>query len=236
MRDDLKTLISILTIISFLFLLPASVIAKLTPKKLKEDKKVEVITIKKGDTLWDLAKFYYKNPFMWKKFKEFNIITNPDLIFPGEKLVIRKEDGKRLKEILEKRVIEVKNEIKEAEAKKEELEKEKKELEKGEVKEVVKIKEVKVPVQDEALLKKIAELEQEIKLLEEEKSRTKEIIEKLDEMAYLKEEEKMLQASILELEEKLSEEKKEKQKEEDFAHSLAVGAICGFILLLNAFK
>ncbi|MEW6095208.1 MAG: LysM peptidoglycan-binding domain-containing protein, partial [bacterium] len=120
MRCNFKTLISILTIISFLF--PPPVLAKIIPKEIKKDKKVQVITIKNGDTLWDLAKLYYKDSFMWKKFEELNIITNPDLIFPGEKLVISEEDAKRIKEILEKRAIEVKEKIKEAKVKKEVLE------------------------------------------------------------------------------------------------------------------
>jgi len=245
MNYNFKTLISMLTIISFLFPTPA--LAKITPKPVEKDKKVEVITIKKGDTLWDLAELYYKNPFMWKKFQEFNIVTNPDLIYPGEKLVIRAEDAKKLKEILEKRAIEVKEEIKELKGKKKLLEKKKEPEKVVEVKEVVKVEEVKVPVpvQDEALLKKIAKLEQELANLKKEGEKQKrevekekEIVEVREQMAFLKEEEKMLRASIVELEEKLSKEKtevttlkKEKQESEEITHFLVIGVMCGLVLL-----
>jgi LysM repeat protein len=247
MRYNLKTLISIITIISFLSPITAS--AKITPKKIKKGVKVEVITIKKGDTLWDLAKLYYKNPYMWKKFEEFNTFTNPDLIYPGEKLIISAEDAKKIKEILEKRAIEVKEEIKAAKAKKKLLKKKKEKPKEKEVeiKEIIKIKEVKVPVADETLLKKIARLEKDLKWLKERSRKTmsqkeKKVIELMDQVAYLKEEEEMLRQSILELEEKLSGEKievaklkKEKEESEELTHFLAVGVICG-IVLLNAFK
>lgn len=250
MRYNFKTLICIVTMICFLSPLPVG--AKITPKEVKKTGKVEVIIIKKGDTLWDLAKLYYKNPYMWKKFQELNIISNPDLIYPGEKLVIRAEEAKKIKEILEKRVIEVKEEIKEAEAKKEILEKKEeekpKEIEKEvEIKEIITVKEVKVPVPDEVLLNKIAILEKELKeersrKAMEEKEKEKKVVELMDEVGYLKEEEEMLRQSILELEEKLMGKdtevdklKEEKKESEEVIHFLAVGVICG-IVLLNAFK
>jgi len=253
MNYNFKTLISILTIISFLF--PTPVLAKLTPKPPEKDKKVEVITIKKGDTLWGLAKLYYKDPFMWKKFQEFNIITNPDLIYPGEKLVISAEDAKKLKEILEKRTIEVEEKIKEVKGKKELLEKKKEPEKVVEVKEVIKVEEIKVPVpvpvpvEDEALLKEIARLEQEVAQLKQEcekqkseKEKEKEVVAVMEQMAFLKEEDEMLRASIVELEEKLSAEKtevttlkKEKQESEETIHFLVIGVMCGLVLL-NAFK
>lgn len=230
MRYNLKTLISTVTIISLLF--PPQIMAKITPKPVEKDKKVEVIIIKKGDTLWDLARVFYKDPYMWKKFQELNIITDPDLIYPGEKLVISAEDAKKLKKILEKKAIEVKEEIKEAEAKKKLLEKKIEEPEKVEKKEIVK----EVPVQDEELLKKIAKLEREIKMLKE-KDKDKKIAELTDEIACLKDEEKLLQTSIQELEEKFTEEKiitnklkKEKQEAEETTHFLLIGTILGWVL------
>lgn len=44
----------------------------------------------RGDTLWHLAEKYYSNPFMWGKIynANLNIITNPDLIYPSDELVI----------------------------------------------------------------------------------------------------------------------------------------------------
>ena len=47
-------------------------------------------TVKKGDTLWDLAKAYLNDPFLWPLIHEANkqIIENPHWIYPKEKLVI----------------------------------------------------------------------------------------------------------------------------------------------------
>lgn len=44
----------------------------------------------KGDCLWNIAKKYYKNPFLWKKIYKRNIekIKNPDLIYPGQIFII----------------------------------------------------------------------------------------------------------------------------------------------------
>ena len=51
-------------------------------------KEMEVITIEKGDSLWDLAEKYFDAPFKWKEFREYNIYTNPNLIYPGENMQI----------------------------------------------------------------------------------------------------------------------------------------------------
>lgn len=64
----------------------ASSFAKITIKD--PSKPLKVITIKKGDTLWDLAEEYLKDPIKWKEFQEYNIYTNPDLIFPDEEMQI----------------------------------------------------------------------------------------------------------------------------------------------------
>lgn len=45
--------------------------------------------IKKGDTLWDLAFKFLGNPFDWPRIWHVNpYIKNPDLIYPGDSLVI----------------------------------------------------------------------------------------------------------------------------------------------------
>ena len=45
-------------------------------------------TVKKGDTLWDIAQYFFKDPFKWMKIWEQNLyITNPDLIYPGNKIM-----------------------------------------------------------------------------------------------------------------------------------------------------
>ncbi|MDX8389756.1 MAG: LysM peptidoglycan-binding domain-containing protein [Mariprofundaceae bacterium] len=43
--------------------------------------------VKKGDTLWDIADYFFKNPEKWLKIWEKNLyISNPDLIYPGSKI------------------------------------------------------------------------------------------------------------------------------------------------------
>jgi len=64
------------------FVLSAS--AKITPKSNMEGTKL--ITIEKSDTLWDLAAKHLNDPFLWKELKKYNNFTNPNLIYPAEKL------------------------------------------------------------------------------------------------------------------------------------------------------
>jgi hypothetical protein len=46
--------------------------------------------VKRGDTLWDLARFYLTNPFLWPVIHKANldVIEDPHWIYPGEKLKI----------------------------------------------------------------------------------------------------------------------------------------------------
>jgi len=44
--------------------------------------------IKWGDTLWDIAATYYRNPWLYPKIARENSITSPDLIFAGTRLFI----------------------------------------------------------------------------------------------------------------------------------------------------
>jgi len=60
-------------------------------------------TVKKGDTLWDIAKFYLKDPFRWPEVFHANtdIVKNPHWIYPGQILTI---DGAAVKDEVAARV------------------------------------------------------------------------------------------------------------------------------------
>lgn len=46
--------------------------------------------VKKGDTLWDIAKEYFADPQKWLKIWEHNLqVTNPDLIYPGNEIWLK---------------------------------------------------------------------------------------------------------------------------------------------------
>ena len=67
------------------FVLTAS--AKMTP--IDVDEATMMYEIKKGDTLWHLAKNYRNDALLWMEFKKYNIFTNPDLIYPKEMLQVK---------------------------------------------------------------------------------------------------------------------------------------------------
>jgi len=71
------------TVVVQLVIGPIEGFARLYPKE-----GTERVVIKKGDTLWELARRYFNDPTKWPEFNKFNEITNPHLIYPGEKIGI----------------------------------------------------------------------------------------------------------------------------------------------------
>jgi LysM domain len=74
---------------------PAAVLPAPTPEKPATPAAAPAVEeqpayiIKQGDTLWDIANTFLKDPFLWPFIWKANpSITNPDLIFSGNKLVI----------------------------------------------------------------------------------------------------------------------------------------------------
>ncbi len=54
-------------------------------------------TVRKDDTLWDLAMRFLRNPFSWNKIWNANPqIRNPNLVYPGQEIAIPGENGTAL--------------------------------------------------------------------------------------------------------------------------------------------
>jgi len=62
----------------------------------------EVYIVKKGDTMWDISNMYLDKPWQWPHLWRTNIhITNPHLIYPGDKLrLIKNEKGEIVLEVV----------------------------------------------------------------------------------------------------------------------------------------
>ena len=61
------------------------------PQAAEEKQKESIYKIKWGDTLWDIAGTYYKNPWKYKYLAEYNGIKNPDYIISGTEIIIPAE-------------------------------------------------------------------------------------------------------------------------------------------------
>ena len=62
----------------------------------------EFYSVKKGDTLWDISNMYLDKPWLWPQLWRTNIhITNPHLIYPGDKLrLVKNEKGETVLEVV----------------------------------------------------------------------------------------------------------------------------------------
>ncbi len=65
------------------------VVLIMTPLAAQQPQQREHV-VKRGDTLWDLARAYLNNPFLWPLIYEANrqVVENPHRIYPAERLVI----------------------------------------------------------------------------------------------------------------------------------------------------
>ncbi len=53
-----------------------------------------VYTVQEGDTLWDIAARFLDDPWKWPELWDRNpFVSNPDLIYPGDRLRLRMVDG-----------------------------------------------------------------------------------------------------------------------------------------------
>ncbi|GLR72808.1 LysM peptidoglycan-binding domain-containing protein [Agaribacter marinus] len=60
----------------------------------------QTYVVKKGDTLWDISNLFLSKPWLWPELWRTNTqIENPHLIYPGDELTLRYEDGKPVLEI-----------------------------------------------------------------------------------------------------------------------------------------
>ena len=68
----------------------------------------ERYTVVKGDTLWDISETFLNSPWRWPDiWEQNNYIENPDLIYPGDVLVISVVDGEPVLRALRRETVKV---------------------------------------------------------------------------------------------------------------------------------
>ncbi len=78
------------------YILTAS--AKITPNPDMDG--TTLITIVKGDTLWDLAAQHLQNSHAWPEFKKYNTFSDPDRIYPDEMMRIPAKEVEMMVEVM----------------------------------------------------------------------------------------------------------------------------------------
>jgi len=76
-----------------------------TPRSVLAQFDHQIVIVKSGDTLWNLANHYLNNPHLWPELMEYNgYIEDPDLIFPGQTIripIFSEETARKVLEELE---------------------------------------------------------------------------------------------------------------------------------------
>ncbi len=103
----LALILYICAALSGVYVLSAS--ARITPHD--GDDETMLITIEKGDTLWDLCQEHLKDPLRWRELSKYNDFTNPHLIYPGEKLRIPLAMAKDVVEIAQEDLMKQQKEL-----------------------------------------------------------------------------------------------------------------------------
>ncbi len=107
----IKVLFS-LTILFIFLLVPLSIFAEQAPEKIKPGHPQQY-TVKKGDTLWDIAGIFLTEAWYWPEVWKANPhVKNPHLIYPGDILKLIYVDGRAYLTRIGKATIRLSPEIK----------------------------------------------------------------------------------------------------------------------------
>jgi len=108
-RDTLRLMLVLYICAALSGVYTLSAAARITPHDSGDD--TMLITIEKGDTLWDLCQEHLKDPLRWRELSQYNDFTDPHLIYPGEKLRIPLAMAKEAVETAEEELVEQQQEL-----------------------------------------------------------------------------------------------------------------------------